>query len=95
MAGRNPKVCTVCLGNADTTDDKCKCNGKFGDANCNDWLWGWFLVDDTVERASKKFKVANDSASCNKQRVSCDHQYTVSGQWGWSKCVKCGHRVEG
>ena len=63
MAGRNPKVCFACLGNADTTQHKC--NGKFGDASCNDWLWGWFVVDDTVERASKKFRVANDSASHN------------------------------
>ena len=81
MAGRNPKVCTVCLGNADTTDDKCKCNGKFGDAKCNDWLWGWFVVDDTVTRASKSSKVANDSASHNTDLVQllCKvHQYIMN-----------------
>lgn len=60
---RNPSVCKVCLGNAETTQHKC--NGKFGDKNCNDWLWGWFVVDDTVARASRN-RVANDYVSPNK-----------------------------
>lgn len=59
--GRPAKVCEVCLGNAETTRDECKCNGVFGSKECNNWLWGWFVVDDTVHRAAKSYKEAANS----------------------------------
>ena len=52
MSGRPAKVCEVCLGMAETTQDKCKCNATFGSKGCNEWLWGWFVVDDTVNRSA-------------------------------------------
>ena len=63
--GRPAKVCEVCLGNAETTQDKCKCNATFGSKGCNDWLWGWFVVDDTVHRAAKSYREAELPASDN------------------------------
>ena len=65
------KVCEVCLGNAETTRDECKCSGSFGSKECNDWLWGWFVVDDTVERAARARKI-NEVAICgNFARKDC------------------------
>ena len=64
--GRKPKVCEVCLGDAETTQHKC--SGIFGSSGCNDWLWGWFVVDDTVHRAAKSYKEAQNSASDNTAR---------------------------
>ncbi len=63
--GRKPKVCDVCLGNAETTRDELKCDGDFGGKICNEWLWGWFLVDETVHRAAKSYKEVDISTSPN------------------------------